>query len=135
MRAGDRLLPDDVKRIEWATRRAEENSGFSFTAYVAEPDLTGTVPDRAHALHAGLLDRDRAVLVYVDPQRRELQIVTGAETTRTLTDTECRLAAATMVSSFAAGDLAGGLVNGISQLGEAARGLRTDHVANELLQR
>lgn len=42
-------------------------------------------------------------------------------------DPACRLAVATMTSSFLAGDLIGGLVRGIQQLGEAAHHPATLH--------
>lgn len=127
MLAGDSLNGSDISRIAWATRQAEENSGYSFTCYIAQPGQEGSVSERAHAVHAGLPGRERAVLVYVDPQEREVMVVTGAVAGRTLTDPECRLATATMVSSFASGDLVGGLVSGIIQLGEASRGLTSYH--------
>jgi hypothetical protein len=46
-----------------------------------------------------------------------------------LDDLECRLAAAAMQTSFAGGDIVGGLAAGISQLGEAARQPRTLHAS------
>ena len=67
------------------------------------------------------------MLVLCDPERRELEIVTGTLARRTLTDAECALAAASMEASFAGGDIIGGLVLGIQQLGEAARAPRTLH--------
>lgn len=133
MRAGEGLTPGELERIAWAVRQAQEMSGgYVFVAHLAGADEQGPVPQRAKALHAAQSDPDRTVLVYVDAHERQLQIVTGAGTTRTLTDPECRLASATMVSGFASGDLVGGLVNGIVMLGEASRGLRTDHVAPQI---
>ena len=44
-----------------------------------------------------------------------------------LDDLECRLAAATMQTSFVAGDIVGGLVDGIHQLGDSARQPATLH--------
>jgi hypothetical protein len=45
-----------------------------------------------------------------------------------LSDLECRLAAAAMQTSFAGGDIVGGLAAGVQQLGEAARQPRTLHI-------
>lgn len=127
MLVGDGLSPTDVKRVAWATEQAEARCGFRFTAYVAQDDHEGTVDDRAHALHATLADRDAAVLVYVDPRHREVVVVTGARAAGTLSDASCALATATMVTSFAAGDLAGGLVAGVLQLGDAAHTFLIEH--------
>lgn len=121
MLVGDRLSPGDVDRVAWAARQAEEACGHPFIAYIAEPGAEGSVEERAHALHATLADRDEAVLVYVDPQHHEVVVVTGARAARTLSDASCALATASMVTSFAAGDLTGGIVGGIAQLGQAAR--------------
>jgi hypothetical protein len=56
-----------------------------------------------------------------------LEIITGREARRILSDTDCGLAAATMQVSFVAGDLVEGLATGIQQLGEAAHHPRTLH--------
>ncbi|QGF22370.1 DUF5130 family protein [Raineyella fluvialis] len=128
MLIGDRLSPSDVKRVAWAIQQAEEISGYTFVAYLAEHGAEGGVDGRARALHATLADRDRAVLVYVDPQLHEVSVVTGVRAARTLADSSCAFATATMASSFAAGDLAGGLVGGIIQLGEAARSQASQHL-------
>jgi uncharacterized membrane protein YgcG len=74
----------------------------------------------ATKLHAQLGDPDRSVLVYVDPPGRRLEIVTGGYAKRLLPDSQCGLAALTMQASFAAGDLTGGLVTGVQQLGDHA---------------
>ncbi len=128
MLVGDRLSPGDVNRVAWAARRAEEACGHPFVAYIAEPGAQGPVEQRAHALHATLPDRDETVLVYVDPQHHEVSVVTGARAARTLSDATCALATAGMVSSFAAGDLTGGIVGGLAQLGQAARAQSNEHL-------
>ena len=119
MPAGDALTPAELRRLSHAQRVAEAASGLTFSVYVgvAEEDA------RAYALrlHAALAQPSESVLVLCDPSFRVLQIVTGAYAGRVLPDLECRLAAATMQTSFAVGDIVGGLVHGISQLGNAAR--------------
>lgn len=64
------------------------------------------------------------------PARRGLEIVTGERAKRQLPDSQCGLAALTMQASFAAGDLTGGLVTGIQQLGEHAHQLPMLHTEN-----
>lgn len=117
--AGDRLTPADTGQLERAVRIAEEASGLSFALYLT----TSEEDARAYALrlHGSLEDPDRSVLVLCDPGFRVLEIVTGRTARRALPDRVCTLSAATMRSSFVAGDVSGGLANGITQLGEAAR--------------
>ena len=67
------------------------------------------------------------MLVLCDPDERVLEIITGRSARRALTDRVCALAAATMRSSFVAGDVVGGLENGLAQLGEAGRQPPTLH--------
>jgi len=106
---------------------AETSSGLTFSVLVGVAEGDSRV--HAERLHAGLSNPDRSVLVLCDPVFRALEIVTGAEARRRLADVECGLAAASMQSSFAGGDIIGGLVAGIQQLGEAARVPKTLHAS------
>lgn len=119
MPAGDALAPAELRRLSTAQRYAEVACGLTFSVYVgvAEEDA------RSYALrlHGALAQPSSSVLVLCDPTFGVLQIVTGVYARRVLPDLECRLAAATMQTSFAAGDIVGGLVHGITQLGNAAR--------------
>ncbi|MFC7625317.1 DUF5130 family protein [Microlunatus sp. GCM10028923] len=126
MPAGNDLTPQQLHRIQQAVDNAEAVSGLIFSVFigVAEEDSRRY----AERLHAGLDDPQHSVLVLCDPGFRALEIITGVEARRTLDDVECRLAAASMQSSFAGGDIVGGLVLGIQQLGESARKPRTLHV-------
>ncbi|MGI3779682.1 MAG: DUF5130 family protein [Janthinobacterium lividum] len=125
MLAGDELTPADSGQLERAIRIAEEASGLSFSLYLT----TSEEDARAYALrlHGALDEPDRSVLVLCDPGFRVLEIVTGRVARRALPDRVCALAAATMRSSFVAGDITGGLANGITQLGEAGRRPPTLH--------
>ena len=117
----------DRLRIERAVRNAERSSGLTFSIFlgVAEGDA------RAYAerLHGALPDPAHSVLVLCDAVFRALEIVTGVEAKRNLDDVECGLAAASMQTSFSGGDIVGGLVVGIQQLGEASRAPKTLHVS------
>jgi uncharacterized membrane protein YgcG len=123
--AGDALTREELRRLEKAVHNAEVFSGLNFSVFVgvAEEDA------RAYAerLHGVLEDPTNSVLVLCDPEFHALEIVTGREARRWLTDVECGLAVATMQTSFVVGDIVGGLVAGIQQLGEAARHPRTLH--------
>lgn len=95
---------------------AEQRSGLRFVVHVG-PSAGGD--PRAHAER--LLDvAGRAVVVHVDPEERRVEVVTGAEAARRLDDRACALAALAMSTSFAAGDLEGGLVTGVRMLADHA---------------
>ncbi|WP_112246039.1 DUF5130 family protein [Kribbella monticola] len=119
MPAGDAFTPDQLYDIERAVRHAETVSGLHFSVYVGGAD-SETRPFAIELLNE-LPDPDRSVLVYVDPAGRRLEIVTGPLARRQLSDTAAGLAALGMQTSFATGDLAGGLVTGVQQLGSHAR--------------
>ena len=124
--AGDSFTPSQREWITRAVRNAETVSGLKFPVFVgvAEEDSSGY----AERLHKALSDPDHSVLVMCDPEFHKLEIVTGSEARRTLSDLECRLAAAAMQTSFAGGDIVGGLATGIQQLGEAAHQPKTLHI-------
>lgn len=119
MAAGEVFTVDQRRGIDRAIRYAEAGSGLVFSVYVgpSEQDC------RAYAwqLLQQLPDPARSVLVLVDPAQRVLEVVTGAVAQRTLTDTECAFAVLSMQTCFSAGDLSGGIVTGLQQLGDHAR--------------
>lgn len=117
---------DDLKR---AVRLAEEDSGLAFSLYLGAAE--GDPHAHAERLHASLVEPERAVLILCDPEQRALEIVTGRLARRELPDADCQLAALTMRSSFAGGDLVGGLIAGLQQLGRDARAPRTLHVTED----
>ena len=125
MLAGDELTPSDRSRLERAIGIAQEVSGLVFSVYLTSAEGEGRT--YALRLHGALDEPDRSVLVLCDPDARVLEIVTGRAARRALPDRMCALAAATMRSSFGAGDIVGGLWNGLTQLGEASRQPRTLH--------
>jgi uncharacterized membrane protein YgcG len=81
----------------------------------------------AERLHASLTAPQRSILVMVDPSARILEIVTGAEVKRDLDDHDAHLAALAMRSAFEAGDLVGGITQGVMMLAEHARRPRMLH--------
>ena len=127
MPAGEVLDHLEQRRLRRAVEVAEQLSGLTFTVYVGP----GEGPPRHYAeqLHTALSDPDQSVLVFCDPAARALEIVTGREVRRVLDDFDCRLAAVSMQTSFQAGDVVGGLVNGIQQLGQSARHPETLHTS------
>jgi Domain of unknown function (DUF5130) len=117
--AGEAFSPRQQEEIERAIEIADRESGLTYVTYIGP----ATDDPRAFARKtlAGLPASERSVVVVVDPDRRRLEIVTGAVAARDVDDRACVLAAAAMTSSFAAGDLAGGIASGILLLGEHAR--------------
>jgi hypothetical protein len=108
-----------VREISRACSTASSESGLHYSVYVGAVD--GDIRDHAERLHAALgPNASRGVLVVVAPQDRQLEIVTGKESSRRLSDRACALAALSMTTAFAGGDLVGGIVTGLRMLSEAA---------------
>jgi uncharacterized membrane protein YgcG len=101
-------------RLDEALRVADKQTGLTFSVYVGE--LEEPVRQHAERLHKQLDGADRAVLVAVSPNQRLLEIVTGNEARKRITDRDAKLAALSMAASFAGGDLAGGVLSGLDQL-------------------
>jgi uncharacterized membrane protein YgcG len=111
--------------LDEAIRKAEQQSRVEFSLFVG----TSQGDPRAFAtqLHNSLVAPARSILIMVDPEARALEIVTGGYVRRTLTDKEVELTALQMQTSFAEGDLVGGLKRGIAMLAEHARPQNTLH--------
>jgi uncharacterized membrane protein YgcG len=124
--AGDPLSDADRLALDNTIRRAEQSCRFEFSVYVGPADGEDT---RAFAtrLHNRLVAPPRSILIMVDPRRRVLEIVTGGEVRRHLTDREVELAVLDMQGCFTEGDLVGGLTRGIRMLAEHARPHETLH--------
>lgn len=113
--------------LDKVIRAAEQASRVEFSLFrgVSEGDPKAF----AQSLHASLAAPDRSVLIMVDPLRRAVEVVTGADVRRTLTDAEAGLAVVAMQTAFAEGDEVGGLKRGINLLAEHARAPRSNHTA------
>jgi len=125
--AGDDVFTDKEREdIGRAVRIAEVQTDLRFSVYVGP--LGEDSRRTAMRLHAALPDPHRSVLTAVDPPTRRVEVVTGAMSRRWLDDRSCALATLSMTTSFSAGDLAGGLVNGLLALAEHARHPRVLHL-------
>lgn len=111
--------------LDQAIRAAEQVCRYEFSVFVGSAD--GEPRPFAERLHAALSTPARSVLIMVDPTARQLEVVTGAEVRRVLSDREVALAVLEMQSEFASGDLVRGLRRGISMMALAARAPRTLH--------
>jgi hypothetical protein len=105
-------------RLDEALRVADSSTGLTFSVYVG--DLDDPVRGHAEKLHGQLADPTHSVLLAVSPNQRVLEIVTGGEARRRLPDRACKLAGLSMATAFGGGDLAGGIVAGLSQLADHA---------------
>jgi uncharacterized membrane protein YgcG len=111
--------------LDQSIRAAERVSRFEFSVFVGAAE--GDPRRFAERLHAALAAPSRSLLVMVDPAARQLEVVTGAEVRRRLTDHDVALAVLEMRTEFAAGDLVRGLRRGISMLAMQSRAPRTLH--------
>jgi uncharacterized membrane protein YgcG len=121
--SGEDFTDGQLRDIERVIALAREQTGLDFSVYVGGAE--GDIRDAAERLHASLGSAaPGAVLVLVSPGDRLLEIVTGDEACRRLSDRACALAALSMTTSFAGGDLTGGILTGVRMLAEAASGPR-----------
>ena len=109
----------ELARLDEALTMSSRETGLRFTLYIG--DLGKPTRTQAEALHARSgSDPSESVLIAVSPGQRVVELVTGAVAARRLPDRACALAVLSMTGSFAAGDLVGGLVNGLRQLSDQA---------------
>lgn len=121
----DGARPDEIfsyrelARLDEALTMSSRETGLRFTLYIG--DLGAQTRVRAEELHARSGDDPAdSVLIAVSPGQRVVEVVTGASAARRLPDRACALAVLSMTTSFAGGDLVGGLVNGLRQLSDQA---------------
>ncbi len=119
----------ELARLDEALTMASRETGLYFTLYIG--DLGKRTRLRAEELHAASkADPSDAVLLAVSPGQRVVEVVTGAAAARRIPDRACALAVLSMTTTFANGDLVGGIVGGLRQLSDQAghpAGLRTHH--------
>jgi uncharacterized membrane protein YgcG len=111
--------------VDRCIRAAEQASRYEFSVYVGRSE--GEPKAFARRLHASLVAPSRSILILVDPNARAVEVVTGLDVRRNLSDREVELAVLGMQSEFADGDLVGGLKRGISMLADHARAPQTLH--------
>ena len=105
-------------RLDEALRIADQQTGLTFSVYLG--DLDEPVRESAEGLHRQLDGADSAVLIAVSPNQRVLEIVTGNQARKRISDRDAKLAALSMAAAFAGGDLAGGVLAGLDQLSSHA---------------
>jgi uncharacterized protein DUF5130 len=105
-------------RLDEALRISDEQTGLTFSVYIGE--LETPTRESAEKLHKQIQSADRAILIAVSPNQRRLEIVTGNEARKRISDRDAKLAGLSMAAAFAGGDLAGGVLAGIDQLASHA---------------
>lgn len=105
-------------RLDEALRVADQQTGLTFSVYIGE--LEGPTREAAERLQKQIEGADHAVLIAVSPNQRRLEIVTGNEARKRISDRDAKLAGLSMAAAFAGGDLAGGVLAGIDQLASHA---------------
>lgn len=125
MPGGDGFTSSQRASIDKAIRDAETTCRHEFSVYVGR--ASGDPRAYASRLHASLVNPARSVLILLDPTARALEVVTGAEVRRDLTDDEVNLVTAQIRAELAEGRLVDGLVRGINQLAAYARKPGTLH--------
>ena len=113
----------ELGRLDEALTMSSRETGLRFTLYLG--DLGKRTRVRAEELHATSgEDPANSVLVAISPGQRVVEVVTGATASRRLPDRACALAVLSMTTSFAGGDLVGGIVNGLRQMADQAGRVR-----------
>lgn len=120
MARGEAFTHEQMDRLERARRAAEEQTGMRFIVRVGVVD--GDVKLAAERMLAGLVDpkHDVAALIAVSPGQRFVRIVTTPQAKHRISDSAAGLATLNMTSSFALGDLVGGLISGLRRLADTA---------------
>ena len=109
----------ELARLDEALTMSSRETGLRFTLFIG--DLGKRTRVTAEELHARSgPNPSEAVLLAVSPGQRVVEVVTGASAARRMPDRACALAVLSMTGSFAAGDLVGGIVNGLRQLSDQA---------------
>ncbi|RCW45105.1 uncharacterized protein DUF5130 [Halopolyspora algeriensis] len=111
--------PAQLARVDEALTLSSRTTGLEFAIYLG--DLGEQTRERAEQLHTNLGGRAGVgVLIAVSPGQRTLEIVTGEEAYRRVSDRSCNLAVMSMVASFKEGNLIEGLLSGLRMLSDAA---------------
>jgi uncharacterized membrane protein YgcG len=108
-----------LTRLDEALTLVSRHTQLRFSLYL------GDLGEDSHAGALRLHDQlgpagADSVLLAVDPQRHNVDIVTGSEARVRITDRACKLAVMSMIASFKEGDLLGGALSGLRMLSDQA---------------
>jgi hypothetical protein len=117
--AGDSFTESQRLELARLVSAAEQATGLRVVVSVGS--LPGGRADAEALLAAQTSRAAESVVVAVDPSSRALEIVTGSRAAAQVDDRTCALASLAMTSTFAAGDLLGGLRNGLQIIADHGR--------------
>jgi hypothetical protein len=109
------LTTTQLELLDDVIREAERFTGLRFSTFLG--DLGSNTRAAAEGLLSGL---GADVLLAISPGQRVVEVVTGAEAARRVSDRAARLAVLAVVSSCTDGDIAGALVTGVRILADQA---------------
>ena len=113
------LTTGQLELLDDVIREAERFTGLRFSTYLG--DLGGNTTATAENLLSGLgPDARSTVLIAVSPGQRVVEVVTGSEAARRISDRAARLGVLAVVSSCTDGDVPGALVTGVRILADQA---------------
>ena len=113
------LTTSQLELLDDVIREAERFTGLRFSTYLG--DLGGNTTATAENLLSGLgPDARSGVLIAVSPGQRVVEVVTGSEAARRISDRAARLGVLAVVSSCTDGDVPGALVTGVRILADQA---------------
>lgn len=119
----------ELARLDEALTMSSRETGLRFTLYIGDLGRqTRLRAEELHSLSGG--NTSEAVLIAISPGQKVVEVVTGAAAARRMPDRACALAVLSMTTTFANGDLIGGIVGGLRQLSDQAghpSGLRRTH--------
>lgn len=109
----------EMDRLAEALTRGSQESGINFSVLIGDlgADRRGAVAAKHRSFG---YDARNTCLIAVSPNERAIEIGVGEIAAKRLPDRVCELAVASMQSSFAGGDLIGGLVNALRTLADTA---------------
>ena len=126
MPGGDAFTRRQADQIRHGIAAARAETGLHFSVYIGPAE--GDVRAFAQRLHSSLgATAQTAVFTLVDPEQRRVEIVTGEIARRRIDDRAAGLVTLSMATSFAGGDLAGGVVNGLRMMAQSAARPRVLH--------
>ena len=113
------LTTAQLELLDDVIREAERFTGLRFSAYLG--DLGDNTESSAQSLLSGLgADAQDAVLLAISPGQRVVEVATGGEAARRISDRAARLAVLAVVASCGDGDIPGALITGIRILADQA---------------
>lgn len=113
------LSRPDLELLDDVILEAERATGLRFAAYIGA--LGNDTRAGAESLLLSLEhEAPMAVLLAVSPAQRVVEVVTGSEASRRISERSARLAVLSVVSSCGLGEVGTGVVNGLRILADQA---------------